>query len=363
MNACEGKGLMNSTSEPTAGAPDGQQCLADWAAVVDMLHPFAGALRENQVVDAMRDFFTRICSPKLFTYLPVVEGLPERPQPPANSQNPHTPLQQFLSNSDATQAWTESGHGFRLRIRHGDETLGVMEVEDVAFPQHKEHYLNLALASQSVWGLAIHNARLHERLRSTLAEREKAEQEMARLNAALKRRIAQAEDANKELEAFSYSVSHDLRAPLHGIEGWSHILLEDCGDSLGTQGRGYLNTIRAETAHMAELLNALLQLSRINQSAMHPEQLDLSAMAYEVTQELQATEPDRQVDVNIAPHMTAQGDPMLLRMVLRHVLGNAWKFTPKSTPARIEFGCRQEADKLVYFVRDNGAGFDMSQAA
>jgi len=354
---------MNPIAETVSLAPDSNRRLADFAMVLDLLGTLPGAMNESKVVDAIRDLFTLLCAPARIAYLPAVDGQPGNPQLFRSCDAPHAALQHFLTDSCALYAWTDSSNGFLLRIAHGDETLGVMEVEGLTFPQYKSHYLNLALAMVSVCGLAIHNARIYEKLCTALAEREKAEQKIAQLNAALKRRIAQVEDTNKELEAFSYSVSHDLRAPLHGIDGWSQILLEDCGDKLDAQGRGYLNTIRTETDRMTQLINALLQLARINRNEIHVERVDLSALARELEQTLRIAEPSRQVEVKIAPDVTAHGDPVLLRLVLQNLLGNAWKFTQQCSPARIEFGVLLQAGKPVYFVRDNGAGFDMAYVA
>ena len=200
-----------------------------------------------------------------------------------------------------------------------------------------------------------------------LTERRAAENRVLRLNAELeqkvKERTAQLEAANKELEAFSYSVSHDLRAPLRGIDGFSQALLEDYADRLEPQGQDYLLRIRAATQRMARLIDDLLNLSRITRSELRREQIDLSAMARSIADQLRKTAPERQVKFNIADGLKAEGDPHLLRIALENLLGNAWKFTGKVADAEIELGLAPSSkDRQTYFVRDNGAGFDMTYA-
>lgn len=170
------------------------------------------------------------------------------------------------------------------------------------------------------------------------------------------------EAINTELEAFSYSVSHDLRAPLRGMDGFSQILLASHGDRLDAQGRHYLERIRAASQRMAQLIDDMLSLSRVTRSEMRRTTVDLSALVRQTATELQQAEPRRQVDLIIAEGVVATGDPKALRMVFDNLLGNAWKFTRKQPCARIEFGVAEREGKPVYFVRDDGVGFDMTYA-
>jgi PAS domain S-box-containing protein len=168
--------------------------------------------------------------------------------------------------------------------------------------------------------------------------------------------------ANQELAAFSYSVSHDLRAPLRGIDGFSRVIEEDYGDRLDDTGRSHLARVRAAARRMSELIDDLLKLSQITRAEMHRSPVNLSALAREIAGELQRSEPERQVQWKIADGLSALGDPQLLRVALENLLGNAWKFTGKRTDAAIQF-CREERDgQTVFCVRDNGAGFDMAYA-
>lgn len=198
------------------------------------------------------------------------------------------------------------------------------------------------------------------------ARRRRAEADIGRLNEQLEQRVLQRtrelEIANKELEAFSYSVSHDLRAPLRGIDGFSQVLLKRYADKLDDTGRDYLNRVRRASQRMGELIDDLLNLSRMTRSPLRRQDVDLSELATALLQEMQRATPDREVKITVQPNIKVFGDPGLLRVVLDNLLGNAWKFTRHTTDARIEFGCRESNDELVYFVRDNGAGFDNTYA-
>jgi light-regulated signal transduction histidine kinase (bacteriophytochrome) len=196
-----------------------------------------------------------------------------------------------------------------------------------------------------------------------IAERKRAEEALLMAKAATDAANRGLELVNKELEAFSYSVSHDLRAPLRSIDGFSQALIEDYADRLDDQARDYLNRVRAATQRMGHLIDDMLALARVTRTEMRRESVDLSALAGDVLAELQKSEPDRRVESHIEPGLVAQGDTPLLRVVLVNLLGNAWKFTGKQAHARIEFGTHpQKTGEPAYFVRDNGAGFDMTYA-
>jgi ligand-binding sensor domain-containing protein/signal transduction histidine kinase len=180
-----------------------------------------------------------------------------------------------------------------------------------------------------------------------------------RLEKQVAERTAQLEAANRELEAFSYSVSHDLRAPLRGIDGFSQALLDDYAEKLDEEGRGHLHRVRSAAQRMGHLIDDMLRLAHINRSEMRWSEVNLSQMAGLVAAELKKSEPGRQVEFVIAPGCVAHGDADLLRIVLENVLGNAWKYTGRKPSARIEFGVQGTPDGPAYFVRDNGCGFDM----
>jgi two-component system, NtrC family, sensor kinase len=172
--------------------------------------------------------------------------------------------------------------------------------------------------------------------------------------------VEELERKNKELEAFSYSVSHDLRTPLRSIDGFSKALLDDWADQLDPKGRDYLGRVRAAAQRMGELIDDLLELSRVGRADLRRGRTSLSEIARTVTVELRKSEPDRQIEIEVRGALTADADRRLMKVVLENLLGNSWKFTKKAPAARIEFG--SDRDGIVYFVRDNGAGFDMTYA-
>jgi len=197
-----------------------------------------------------------------------------------------------------------------------------------------------------------------------ITQLKETELSLRQLNEQLEQRIAQRTRdlniANKELEAFSYSVSHDLRAPLRGIDGFSQILLTRYLDQLDERGQDYLRRVRRASQRMGELIDDLLQLSRISRAELRLTDVDLSALAGEIAEELGRREPARAVEWRIQPGLRARGDAGLLRIVLDNLLGNAWKFTGKLDHAVIEFSLDQDDGEPVFHVRDNGAGFNMA---
>ncbi len=196
-----------------------------------------------------------------------------------------------------------------------------------------------------------------------VTERKRHEDAIKNLNQSLEHRVkertAELTASNAELEAFCYSVSHDLRSPLRGITGFSQALLADSASQLDQQGKEYLDRISKAGVRMGELIDELLTLSRVTRGEMHVEQVDLSAIAQSIAAELTRGDPEREVKWSITEGLAARGDTLLLQDVLQNLLGNAWKFTSKKAVASIEFGKTRHQDKSAYFIRDDGAGFDM----
>lgn len=203
-------------------------------------------------------------------------------------------------------------------------------------------------------------------LESEIVERNRAREEVLRLNTELEEKVRertyQLQMSNQELESFCHSISHDLRAPLRAISGFSQALREELPDELSDNALHYHERIMAATLRMSQLIEDLLNLSRVSRGELLRQSTDLSAMAESVIQELRHVDPERQVRVAIRKGIEADGDPKLLRIVLENLLNNAWKFTSKLTSARIEVGVMQDGTREVFHVRDNGAGFDMTYA-
>ncbi|HKU17620.1 MAG TPA: response regulator [Steroidobacteraceae bacterium] len=183
------------------------------------------------------------------------------------------------------------------------------------------------------------------------------------LEQTLQQRTAALEAANRELEAFNYSVAHDLRAPLRGIDSFSQLLLERYAQQLDPEGLSYLNRVRGAAARMSQLIDALLSLAQVGRSELQPLDLDLSQLVSSVNSEIAAANPGRTVPVAIAPGMRAFADPRLLRLVVANLLENAWKFTARRPRPAVEVGPCQNTALPTYYVRDNGAGFDPAYAS
>ena len=230
---------------------------------------------------------------------------------------------------------------------HDDETLGVMTLGFADAPA--ERAVTLAGRVTGVVGTALRVAEAHRRVQALLDETRLAKDA--------------ADLANRELEAFSYSVSHDLRSPLRAIDGFSQALLTRHATALDAKGSDYLNRVRAAAQRMGELIDALLQLSQINRTQIARQRCDLSEAARALADELARRDPDRAVTFAIPDGIVAQADGRMVRALLDNLLGNAWKFTAKTAGARIELCADVESGETIYRVRDNGAGFDMAYAA
>ncbi|MFH1020538.1 MAG: DUF3365 domain-containing protein [Pseudomonadota bacterium] len=259
----------------------------------------------------------------------------------------------------------------------GEKAGDIRAIESIRAPLGHHYSLLYILVASSCAGLLVLagllflNDRLREMVRTRtqaleqeVVERRRAEEEVRQANEALEDRVAertaQIAAANKELDSFAYSVSHDLRAPLRGIDGFSLALLEDYGQRLDDTAKDYISRVRAGCLRMGKLIDDMLQLSRLSRGEIHRQEVDLSAMAEEIAGELKKSAPEREVAFALAPGVLVNGDAVLLRAVLDNLLGNAWKFTGRTEGAKIALGMQECDGKKVIFVRDNGAGFDMA---
>jgi len=199
-------------------------------------------------------------------------------------------------------------------------------------------------------------------VKEDISDRKQAEQKIESLNIMLAARAQELEVANEELEAFNFTVSHDLRSPITSIHGFSQVLLEKCVDCFDEQCLNYVNIIHKEIRRMDAMVKALLKFSRLSRQEMDHEDVNLGAIAATIAMELQLRNPERRVRFTIAEEAHCTGDPALLRVVLENLIGNAWKYTSRKAETHIEFGVLNSGGKPTYFVRDNGAGFDAGQA-
>lgn len=282
----------------------------------------------------------------------------------------------FLEVNPALVAMFEAGNAERLlacdlpRLYHDDGERVALIAELFALGEVVGRELRMVTLNGRVF-----DARLFAVLRRDAAgnrfvdgviedvsSRRAAERDRDHAHEELQHRAAALEVANRELDAFSYSVSHDLRAPLRAMDGFSRILEQEYGAQLDERGRDYLVRVRNAARHMAALIDDLLKLSRVTRTELRPEPIDLSLLAQELLTELQHDDPQRSVDCTIQPELRARGDARLLRVALANLLGNAWKFTTRTVGAVIEFGAREQEGERVFYVRDNGVGFDMAYA-
>ena len=275
-----------------------------------------------------------------------------------------------MEPGDATNA--EKGMSFY----HGDSKKKIEEAINNAIEHGKPYDLELDMVTECgnhKWVRTLGEAIMENgevvKLWGSfqdITERKRVEEEIRQLNVELEQRVdmrtAELAAANRELEAFSYSVSHDLRAPLRAIDGFSQVLLEDYADRLDAQGLDSLTRVRSATVRMGQLIDDMLSLSRVTRAEINRSDVDLSTMAVEVLHDLQTGEPGRHVAISIQPGLQVEGDSQLLRIALVNLLSNAWKYTGRQETPYIEMGAMESNGDKVFYVKDNGAGFDMAYA-
>ncbi len=240
-------------------------------------------------------------------------------------------------------------------LTKGTEIIGKGDLEHKVGVTSKDELGELAAAFNKMTGSLKEITASRDDLDREITVRKRAEEGLLKSNTELAA-------VNDELETFSYSVSHDLRTPLRGIDGFSQALLEDYPDKLDEQGKHYLSRVRAASQHMGQLIDDLLNLSRLTRGDMNHEAVNLTTLAQTIADNFKETQPERQVEFVIHKGLVASGDVRLIRALLENLFGNAWKFTGKHPSARIEFGVTQVEGKEAFFVRDDGIGFDMTYA-
>jgi len=231
---------------------------------------------------------------------------------------------------------------------------------------HLQTYKGWLFVLGSALMLYVLLKRFERKALAATSELLESQQQVQRMNTELEQRVAertrQLESANRELEAFAYAVSHDLRAPLRSMSGFSQILYDSAPPQLDDKSRHYLRRIHDSSLRMSTLIEDLLSLSRINRSELTLRPVDLSQIAAESGATVRDRYPGRAVELTIEPGMTVNGDTRLLRIAMENLLDNAWKYSAGATPAKIEVGSQPTPEGRIYFVRDNGIGFDMQYA-
>ncbi|MGN7611782.1 ATP-binding protein [Magnetococcales bacterium HHB-1] len=331
---------------------DRDRQLADAAMMVQMTGQLTGHWTEQSVIQGVLELFSMLYAPKEVVFVPLgsEEANPIYAYPYSiEGQQAKERCQKLMQ---ITSSQPDGDGGFILIFQHRNKILAVLEVTDVAFPEHRDRYLNQAIQIGPVVGLALANAR-------TLSAREQDMQKIATLNHNLTQRLAELRAVNEELEAFTYSVSHDLRDPLRAIDGFSAALLKDYAKEKEGKSRHYLKRVRAGAERMGQLIDDLLKLSRSTRGEMHRERCDISALAKRVVRALQDKDPERKdIKIEIENGLTAEADIRFIHVVLENLLGNAWKFTRLTQGATISV--MKEKDEFV--IADNGAGFNMAYA-
>ncbi len=330
--------------------------LTDFAMVHDLLSGITALTHERDVIKQVMELFNMLCAPAQVYYLSMHDGAPGDLYGASSSASAagEEVKTRLFGLGQAYRKEQESA-GFLINITRGTKRLGALELRRVAFPEYLSHYLNLSLNILPVIALAVTNARTYQR-------RLDAERQVRALNGELEKRLAAVNALNKELETFTYSVSHDLRAPLRSLDGFSHILQRDYPENLDSRGRHFLERIRVNARRMGQLIDDLLHLSRLTRGKLNLTRVDLGRLARERLADLQQSEPQRKVEIHVDDEMAIVGDLRLLRSLVENLIGNAWKYTGKTEEARIRFSREQAQGQDVFTIEDNGTGFDMNYA-
>lgn len=315
--------------------------IADFAMALDLIGEISVMSSETVVIENILKLFNAVCAPKALIYIPLADHKSGKPVFCPGSVRISEDFISRVVRMETEYIRTDSGDGFAIQIRRRNEPMGVIIMENFAFPQYSNYYLNFALSVNNVISLAVSNARAYEKLS------EAREDLMV---------------ANEELEAFSYSVAHDLRTPLQVINGFGNLLKDEYAETLGGEGREYIHKILTSAERMFQLIDDLLRLARTGTGEISLTDTNLSETVNTILDSLIRKEPGRKAEFRVAENVRAMADAQLMMIVLENLLRNAWKFTEKNPETFIEFGEFVLEGKHVFFIRDNGAGFDIGRA-
>lgn len=334
--------LRKRKSDITKKIENCDRRIADYAMALDLMGSISGVTTEVDVIENIMKLFNAICAPKFLIYLPYVDYKFGTPRSCPSGKSIDLELFSDITEMVSEYKWIDSGNGFIIKIRRNNDLLGAFAMNDFAFPIYKDYYLNFALSMINVISLAVMNARIYEQLSDTRKDL-----------------LA----ANRELEAFSYSVAHDLKAPLQIIAGFTDIMKDDFGEILGETGNDYLERILLSAKRMFQLIDDLLRLAKTGVQEVVKSDVNLSIIVNGIVDNLKNKVPQRKVEFRIEQNITVNADDKLIRIALENLLGNAWKFSAKRDAAYIEFGqFLQQEGKRVFFIKDNGAGFNAEMA-
>ena len=338
--------------------------LADYAMVSDLIVGLSDVVTEEDAVSNILELFTMLCAPDKLVYLPLIDGEPgdmvSRPVSPVDTKA----ITEKVSGFDQAYAWTESGNGFFLRVSHQNQTVGILEIEGLAFKEYKKYYLNLALTIGRVCGLAIANARKYQEIKQSEKK--------------IKRYALDLEQANEEVKQFAYIISHDLKAPLVNIKGFSselryaaeeiNALMNSVMPHLDGSQKETINTALREdipealefiesSAHsMDKLISAILQLSRLGRRELRPEKVDIESIVQSILEDMAFQIEERNAGITVGSLPVLVADKASIEHIMGNLLTNAVKYVAPDRPLEIEISAESTVDGTIIHVRDNGRG-------
>lgn len=360
---------------------------SDVSSLTDLDNTLRRVLDKLQATISLDVFFVVLLAPdgKSLSY-PIMYDAGEFYEQQPDRLNPDGWIGQVLRTGspmliNRTQDEIEADKGYHNRLGNvdqvsasvliapltlGSDHIGVISIQSYLQEAYNEKHIDLLMGAAYQIAVAVDNARLYEELQRELSTRKRAELEVRQLNAELEQRVTQRTEelaiVNKELEAFAYSISHDLRAPLRSIDGFSRMLIETNADRLDTDGHHYVERVRAASQRIGDMIDALLTLSRVTRYELKWQMINVSAIVQEILEGLAETDPNRQYQFVIEPDLNVGGDQRLLYIMLENLLNNAWKYTARTSQTIITFGEMTQDERRIFFVKDNGAGFDPSFA-